>query len=324
MRSIRLFLLLGIFILFPGIAGAQGLTVKVAADTIVTGPQIILGEVAEIEGDDPARVETLSQMNLGQTPPPGQSITLSMETFGARLLNSKGADLSGIDWQVPPYVKITSASQKLSGDKIVAEAQNYIFSQFKGQSADDLIVSPIGKQNDLALPPGDVSLTVSAPQGIRFGGPAGINVNVSVNGQLITTARVRFQVDLFEEVVVTVQPISSGTTLTLDNLKMERRNLSRSNSSLEFITDINKVLGLAARRSVGTGIILDSSMITKPVILQRGQTVTIVAQRGGIEIRTSGVARQDGYEGQLIRVQNIDSKKMLSAKVINSETVRVF
>jgi len=42
-----------------------------------------------------------------------------------------------------------------------------------------------------------------------------------------------------------------------------------------------------------------------------------------MEVTSAGQALQDGIEGQLIRVQNINSTKVISAKVIDGTTVQV-
>jgi flagella basal body P-ring formation protein FlgA len=320
MRLLLSCLIIGMFILFPGGAEADELTITVAAEAILPGPHITLGEVATISGADQARIETLKELNLGNAPYAGRSVVLSMETFGARLLN-KGVDLTGITWEVPPYVKITSEHQVLTGENIAARAKDYLIQQFTSKAPADLSIEQIGQQNDLILPPGAITLKPRLTQGIRSN--TAVDIDVLVNETIINTVRPRFQVTLYEEVAVTAKPIGAGSILTLENLRLERRDVARSTRSTEYITDLNKVLGLAARRSLGAGLVLDVSSLVRPDIIKRADPVTIIAQRGGIEVTTAGIALQDGYEGQIIRVQNQKTKKIITAKVVNADTVKV-
>jgi len=322
MRSLLSCLILLVFFLFPGTAGAEGLTVIVAAETILPGPHITLGDVAAISGDNHARIEALRHLKIGNAPFAGRSIVLPMNIFGTRLLN-KGVDLSGIEWKVPPYVKITAAHQILKSTEISAVAKDCILAQFAGKTSEDLIINQIGRQSDLVLPPGELTLNARLVQSSHTGLTACVDVDVLINGKLQNTIKMRFQVKLFEEVAVTTKPIAAGKVLTAENLKMERRDTSQGNSNIEYITDLNKVMGLTVRRTIGAGLALNAAALVKPRIMKRSNQVNIIAQSGGIEIVTTGIALQDGYEGQIIRVQNQNTRKIISAKIIDAETVKV-
>ena len=51
--------------------------------------------------------------------------------------------------------------------------------------------------------------------------------------------------------------------------------------------------------------------------------VVIVCQNNGIEVRAVGTALQDGREGEMIRVQNEVSKKIISGLVLDKNTVLI-
>ena len=313
--------MLGVLILLPALGLAQGLTVVVSPEATVSGSYITLGDVAVITGAEPDRIEALRQTQIGDAPAAGRSLVLSKDLFNARLFN-KGIDLSGINWEIPGTIKITAASQLLSGDVITEEAKRYLLGQFSDKNSQDLTVSTLSNQPDLHLAPGHITLKAGAQRGTRPGAFNAVDVNVLVNGELKTTAVVRFKIDLLEDVVVTAKVLAPGAVLTADNLKMEKRNVAKS-SGIDYVTDLNKVLGLAVKRGLAAGVILDNNLVNKPVIVKRGQEVIITAKAQGLEIAVPGLAMQEGYEGQVIRIQNKTSKKFLSAKVIDADTVRV-
>ena len=65
-------------------------------------------------------------------------------------------------------------------------------------------------------------------------------------------------------------------------------------------------------------------MITSPrpeVILKRNQSVTIRIESAGFVATAVGKVLQDGISGEYIKVQNIDSKIILTAKVNDDGTV---
>ena len=54
-----------------------------------------------------------------------------------------------------------------------------------------------------------------------------------------------------------------------------------------------------------------------------GQPVTIIAGDGIFEIRAKGLALENGVIGEMIRVKNVDSRKILSGTVAAPGVVEV-
>jgi flagella basal body P-ring formation protein FlgA len=53
------------------------------------------------------------------------------------------------------------------------------------------------------------------------------------------------------------------------------------------------------------------------------QRVTVVARAGALCITAAGEALQEGRLGQTVQVQNVDSKKILTARVTGPTTVEI-
>lgn len=51
--------------------------------------------------------------------------------------------------------------------------------------------------------------------------------------------------------------------------------------------------------------------------------VTILAESGDLKVTVTGMVLERGYLGEVIRVQNLMSKRRIYARVINSSTVMV-
>ncbi len=77
------------------------------------------------------------------------------------------------------------------------------------------------------------------------------------------------------------------------------------------------------RRALPAGSPLTMDVLDRDVLVQRGQQVTLVAATGGIEIRAQGKALGDGGAQDRIRVQNVNSLKIVEGVVENAGTVRV-
>ena len=61
-------------------------------------------------------------------------------------------------------------------------------------------------------------------------------------------------------------------------------------------------------------------MLEKSPIVDRGDVVTILAESDGLRVTVPGRILERGYSGELVRVENIMSKKQVYARVTDHST----
>ncbi len=315
----RILVMLALLCLYAVPSAAAPVTVAVNAEATVTGPIITLGELATITGDDKERIKALAAIKLGNASSPGHRLALTSDTLGVRLAGA-GADLSDINWLVPPTIIITTAAQTISGDRLQAAASEALLTQLSGDGDTELSVTPLGTPPDVMAPLGSVDLKAEFPAGIRFNAPTAAVVAISADGRPFTTVSLRFNVKAYQQVVVAARNIAAREAITADSVRTERREIGKMAG---YITDTGKVLGLAARRPITAGTPLTEAAVDKPLMVKRGTVVTILVKAGGMIITAGGQAMQDGREGELIRVQNVTSRRIVSARVVDKNTVQV-
>ncbi len=91
----------------------------------------------------------------------------------------------------------------------------------------------------------------------------------------------------------------------------------------DVITDPEAVLGKRTRRAIGAKTVLRPNLVELPPLVKRGDVVMIIAETQGFRITTMGQVKKKGALGDRIPVINFDSKKVLYARVIDSNTVKV-
>lgn len=222
----------------------------------------------------------------------------------------------------PQIVYAAEGTQIVSANTLINTAA-VIIRQRAGVAAesDDLSVNVLNSPQAVTAPEGDLSVGVDLPYGVRYNAPTTANVTVSVNGRVIAITTLKFETKMYKQVLVAGRSISSGEALTIDSLRYERMDIGRLMSG--YYTDANKVLGLITRRAITPGLAINQYMIEKPIIIKRGSSVTLVARIGGLEVTAAGQALQDGYEGKIIPIQNLSSRKIVSAKVLDENSVQV-
>jgi flagellar basal body P-ring formation protein FlgA len=105
------------------------------------------------------------------------------------------------------------------------------------------------------------------------------------------------------------------------DVELQTRRLSGVEAG--FISDTGNLKGRRLRRALPAGSPLTADVLAPDVLVRRGQHVTLLASNGPFEIRAQGQALSDGSEKERIRVQNVNSRKIVEGVVENSSTVRV-
>lgn len=148
-----------------------------------------------------------------------------------------------------------------------------------------------------------------------------VTVGVECNGTKPWSLYVQAKVQMMADVVVARRPLPRGSVITLDDVALEKRDLSQLNAG--YLTDLERVVGMTLKHAVRAGLALTPTLVDAPVAIRRGQTVTILARQGGLEVRMEGEALADGAVGELIRVRNRSSELAIQAEVIAPGVVQV-
>jgi len=89
------------------------------------------------------------------------------------------------------------------------------------------------------------------------------------------------------------------------------------------LTRLELVENTVARQELRPGQWLTDAMLDVPDAVKRNHPVTIRLERGPLQITTHGVAREAGALGEVIRVENLQSRRVIFARVLSSDEVQV-
>ena len=126
------------------------------------------------------------------------------------------------------------------------------------------------------------------------------------------------QVTRTKEIVVTSGAVSPGTVLSASNLTLASVDIKRLRYSA--FTDVDALIGARMKRRNVDGQAVQSNMLC---FVCKGDRITIRASLGGMAVKTSGIAQQDGVIGDTIKVLNASSQKPVIAEVASAQEVVV-
>jgi flagella basal body P-ring formation protein FlgA len=86
---------------------------------------------------------------------------------------------------------------------------------------------------------------------------------------------------------------------------------------------LDEAVGKQLVRPISAGAVVRAGLLTQVPVVSRGAQVVLVAAQGGLRITTPGIAKEDGGAGEIVRVVNAMSGKVVNGRVIDAETVEV-
>ena len=89
------------------------------------------------------------------------------------------------------------------------------------------------------------------------------------------------------------------------------------------LTETADVVGFSARRQLRAGLVLREGDFEKPVVVRKGDVVTIVYRVPGVELTARGTSLANGGLGDTVAVVNTQSHKQIEAVVAGAGAVTV-
>lgn len=322
MRSLigALALAIGFSMLMSGLARdvAYGETVaKPMLRSMVAVPDAVvtIGDFFEDAGDK-AATPLFRAPDLGTT----GSVPARRVVELARAAGLDGADAGGL-----VEVQVTRLSRPVEADElgrmIAAEALRQNGRNLAEVSIDDLRVvfdTPVApRQADLraTMPARVVSFSLN-PQNGRFDALVLID-----KGNASDRIHLRGEVVETVQVVTLARTFARGDIVARDDVVIDR--MPRRQAGNLRAADPDRIVGLAARRQLRGGQPVTQGDFIRPIVVNRGDTVTIVFETAALTVTSRGQALESGSIGDLVGVLNPQSKRTIHATVAGPGKVAV-
>jgi len=129
------------------------------------------------------------------------------------------------------------------------------------------------------------------------------------------------KVAIFKPIYVARQTMTRGHRITEDDLHITRRDVTQLQYG--YIDRKRDVIGKITKRVVFANTVLKTQMLGLPLLVRRGQTVILMAESNGIQVRMSGKALGSGAIGHPIRVRNLSSRRIVEGIVVSTGVVKI-
>ena len=326
-KSIRIVIpcvLIGFALFCQAFAGGEvnstkedyALRIYLLREITVKDEAISLGEVSIIRGKE-SLVSKASGISLGRISMPGQSIVVDRPTVLSRLA-CNGISVSKVALTGAKKVIVRQEQQIIQASEFVELARGFLVEHLP--EGTECQFEPIRSPTDLVVPwdVKDVKLSRRLSGGMT-GGQAKVEIAVVGDGKEIGVCEVTFGLKHNSRRAVALVDIPAGGTIGPENIRIEKV-LSDSPEACDW----REPYGLVARRRIAADTVIRSNMVglrKGDVIVKRNRAVVIQYESPVLLVTAVGKAMQDGRAGEYIKFRNVESQRIILAKVIEDGTV---
>lgn len=132
---------------------------------------------------------------------------------------------------------------------------------------------------------------------------------------------VAIQLHSYKQVAVLARPVEIGQRLSAEDVSFIRHDAGTL--SKNSLIHPEQVVGREIKRSLKAGTVLNSDMLDAPLLIKRGEQVSIILIRPSLKIEMAGTALSAGRLDERIPVRNNSSQITVNARVIATGIVQV-
>ena len=268
-----------------GLARGGAAEIVLRSQVTLKGPVVRLGDVADLSAGTDSRLQELIATPLMPAPAPGTRKYLRVAQL-RDLLVARGISLKGITFHGAPRVAIRISPSRLP----------------RG-------TSPAGMATE--------KTTSRETGGTYRAGSRQTSRKRTEKGRPGPEKPTEPE----QTVVVMAQPVERGMLVRKSDVELRSQ---KGRVPFRALRSLEQAVGMVARQSLRAGMLLQENFLQKPRLVERGETVTVFARTGGIQVRTYAVAKQDGGLGDLIQVETVDRRERYMARVTGLRELDVF
>jgi len=310
MRPLLKSSLLALALCFAALPVQAGAPVTLRPTTEINRAAIRLGDVFDGVPKDIDR-------DIAIAPAPGKSVT-----YDSRVLTQL-AEQYRLDWKAQDtgdYAVLTRASTQITAEMIQSAVLRKVKESLKTDKGDieimfdnrNLAVNlPADRAPDFSL----VNFTYDAPAH-RFrtelvAQTSAHPVQLPVSGRVIVK----------KSLPVLTRRLAAGTTI--GNSDLNWISVNEEQVTADVIADASGLVGQELRHDQAEGEVLRSRDVISPRLVTRGSLVTLKIETPLMLITAQGRAMQDGAKGDVVRITNVQSNRVVEGTVEASGVVRV-
>jgi flagella basal body P-ring formation protein FlgA len=215
---------------------------------------------------------------------------------------------------------VWAATQILKVKAIEKIGEDFIFDTLEWNK-DRLEIRVTYEGNQILLPQGNVTFDCKLPGRKRRIGRVHFLCLLKMAGETKKRLRLFADVKVAYDVYRPIRSLKMGHVLQPADVELTQ--LKSDHVLRNIISDEADIMGHRLIRNLEEGETILAHMVRKIPLVKNGDRILIIANKGSLHVTAPGVARQNGFKNDTVRVENLQSRKIILGTVIDSRTVQI-
>lgn len=170
-------------------------------------------------------------------------------------------------------------------------------------------------------PSGKMTYRIESRTSEEYIGDTSFNVRIFANGIFLKEETVRVRIEVLRDFVVSLNTIARNTVLSADDLILQKKWVK--SIPMNAISSPEDAIGKTIVVAIRPNAQITRSMLREVKSVKKGRMVQVILDNGAMKIIMSGLAEEDGTDDAVVKVRNLNSNKIVYARVIGPSKVQI-
>jgi len=168
---------------------------------------------------------------------------------------------------------------------------------------------------------GKITYKIESKAREEYIGDTSFTVRIFAKGIFAREESVRVRIEVQRDFIFSVNNIAKDSTLQRSDVTVQKKWVR--SIPMNAISTIDEAVGKTISLGIRPNTMLTRVMLKEVMPVRKGKMVQVILDNGAMGMMMNGIAEEDGTEDALIRIRNINSNKIIFARVIGQGKVQV-
>ena len=290
--------------------------ITISETNFVKKPYVFLKDIAAIHANQFLK-ETLDNIEVGRSPKPGQVKVFDKNKI-LSLVEHQLYLSENIIFTSPSQIYVKRLSQEISKKEIRQFVELELAKIFKGK---DYKLKKLHIRGLEQYPEGKIKLQFDSNEMINNSGKLKFYINVIIDGNQEDRLNISGQIVVYENIFFAQNEFARGDLISQDFVYQERKDIYSLRGG--FVTSFDDLDGKTVKSTVRKGDYFKHNILAESPLIKKGDIVRLIFKNDNLLIVTSGLSKENGFENELIKVENLGSGRLVRGIVKEKSKVEV-
>ena len=283
------------------------------------GETILLGEVAEIEGNDEQVISQLQKIPLSKSPLLGYTKIITPQKI-LFYLGKNYPTLQNITFSGPDRCLVERSCQEFSAKEL---EEIFIDQFYKNFSKKDIKIEHVAIHNSqkIKVPEGKIEFNLLIPRPPK-NHKESFALKIKRDQKLIKQIWLSGRLSYFIYTFISAKDLHEGEKVTIEDIIRQKNNFIELKG--KRVQNFSQIEKLICSRFIPAGTVLTVSMFKRHLLIKKGAIIKMIAETETLYVVSLGKALSDGFLGDTILVQNLNSKKKVYGEVKGENQISIY